>query len=222
MKRRVVALTFVEILICVAIILILAAIGGAIYGQTIRRGGFAGETSQLHQLGLATNLYREQYDGWPENTQTLVNAGFITKAICKSPLDTSKEGWANRYLTARGGDVSNYATLVAPFPNTYLCINDVQTLRREELEPLIAEQPNFGFFVSLTESTPRWKSDNPTGPFDGFYRRVLMDGSVQRRQHAPFKMKDSHGKMVSFESDHAWFFDPTQRWIGDLLYQLSP
>lgn len=60
-RRR--AFTLIELLVVIAIIAILAAILFPVFAQARERGRMASCTSNLKQLGLATQMYAQDYDG---------------------------------------------------------------------------------------------------------------------------------------------------------------
>jgi len=210
------AFSLVEILLCIVILVSLAAIAASVLRPGRHRGSVKAELSQLHQIGLAANLYHEEGDAWPMNTTALVNSGYIPKDVCYSPRDQYPIGWANRYLTANAQQASSYAAKLATFPNSYLSIFDTQ-FPANRLKPIMTEQKGLGLFVSLIESSNLFPNESPTGPFKGTYRRVLLDGSVQKRWHISMKGPDRNGKTVTMMADVTWFFDPDDRWKQEFL-----
>ena len=223
-RSRAGAFTLVEIVTCIAIVVALAVIAASVLVRAKERSKVGVEISQMHQLGLAANLYHEQNNAWPKSIAELVDLKFISKEICLSPRDRFVGGWANTWLTDRGG---NYLAARANFPNTYLSLGNVEINDPEkEIGPFFTDYASFenlGLFVSILDSQPRvrpasdslyWR--NTFVPYMGIYRRVLLDGSVIVRSHRQFKgILKSTGKRERLEDSRTWFFDPDQKWIDE-------
>lgn len=209
------AFTLLEIILCIAIVAALAIIGGSVYSRVKQSGKADVEISQLHQIGLAANLYHEQYEDWPQNTRQLVDSRLITKEICFSPLDRFARGSSNAWLEEWGSNPATmgYRDVVVDFKNTYLSIGDTKLGRRELYDKIFSEEA-CGLFISLTTSkpTPNEKGLAFRPPYTGTYRRVLLDGSVTTRTHHLLRLRDSKGKSIKVFSAFQMFCDPSEQW----------
>jgi len=208
---RIRAFTLIEILVCVAIVLVLAAIGGTVYIQAIGRGKLATEISQMHQIGLAANLYHEQYDAWPMSPTQLVDGGLTPKGLWLSPRDRYPRGLSNELLTDMGtGTPTDYLSYRSVFPNTYFGLGDFHKTR--EFVNKVVEKTSPGLFVSLLDS--KLIADSGLrGNYEGIYRRVLLDTSVVIRHHQEYTRAGADGKPEKFSYKVTWFFDPDKEWI---------
>jgi len=203
--------TLIEILICISVVLALAAISAAVYAQATARGKLAVEISQMHQIGLAANLYHEQYDAWPMSPTQLVDGGLTPKNLWLSPRDRYPRGFANEWLTEMGtGTPTDYLRDRSSFPNTYICLGDYHKVQAYVNK--VVEKASAGLFVSILDSKPVALS-GLRGDYEGIYRRVLLDGSVVIRHQRGFTRPGPDGKPEKFHYDVTWFFDPDQQWI---------
>jgi prepilin-type N-terminal cleavage/methylation domain-containing protein len=95
------AFSLVEIMVCLAIISILVAIVHSVYTSARHKGREATCFSNMRQMTLATNMYRQDYDGsdngtdlpslgLPQAFETIIWAGYVKdKSIARCP---------NRYI----------------------------------------------------------------------------------------------------------------------------
>lgn len=218
MRRFKSAFTLVEVLVCLAILTILLAIVIGVFRQALGDGKLGMEIEQMHQLGLAGNIYHEQYDAWPQNSTALVNSKMAPREICKSPRDPYADGYSNEFLKQYAQGRGTYAQMIAKFPNTYLSLGDIWMFQHNagEVNRMLSEQDNPGLFVSLIDSVPA-QPGTFSAPFKGRYRRVLLDGSVVIREPQEFRGVDEQGNLLKASSDSAFFFDPTEAWVRDFM-----
>jgi len=199
-----------------AIVIALAGIAASVYVRATERGRVDVEINQMHQIGLAANLYHEQYDSWPVSTMQLVDAHLIPKEICLSPRDRYENGFSNAWLKDEGSSYSSsqIARRVSPFPNTYICLGDMVDGHQEDYAKEMTDEPNFGLFVANLDA--KMVSGNTvSGVYEGLYRRVLLDTSVVVRHHQIFKGLDHTGKPIKFGGIISWFVDPSEQWIKE-------
>jgi len=209
MKNK--AFTLIEILICIAIVMALAGISAAVYAQATARGKLTVEISQMHQIGLAANLYHEQYDAWPMSPTQLVNGGLTPKDLWLSPRDRYPRGFSNEWLTDMGtGTPTNMLSRRSAFPNTYISLGDFH--QALQFVNKVMERASPGLFVSLLDSKLSAGSDLG-GNYEGIYRRVLLDTSVVIRHQQGYTRTGADGKPEKFHYDVTWFFDPDKEWI---------
>lgn len=80
------AFTLLEVLIVLAIIGILAALLFPVIGRAREQGRRTVCVSQLHQIGLAFGLYRQDYNGLPDHL-SVIHPGYLASAqllVCPS------------------------------------------------------------------------------------------------------------------------------------------
>jgi len=208
---------------CMAIVMALAGISASIYFRATDRSRTDVEISQMHQIGLAANLYHEQYDAWPPSTIELVAIALIPKEICYSPRDRYPNGFTNAWLTGVYHELPVKSTLdrLSQYPRSYLCFGDMVGQHSEQFMRAIDTQANPGLCASLSDS----RLENPNGPINGdyvgMYRRVLLDSSVIIRHHLDtFRGIDKNGQPIKFFNTLTIYFDPSKEWIKDLASSL--
>jgi len=213
------AFTLMEILVCMAIVMALAGISASVYFRATDRSRVDVEISQMHQIGLAANLYHEQYDAWPPSTKELVAIALIPKEICFSPRDRYPNGFTNAWLTEDGKDYSSRTSLDrrTNYPRSYFCVGDMVGTHLDTFQKALDTQSNVGLCVSYSDSQLRGPNAPVNGDYVGMYRRVLLDGSVVIRHHLEsWRGLDRFGKPIKFGDSLSIFYDPSEEWIKEL------
>lgn len=198
------AVTLTELLIVVAVIVALSALSSTVYVAAKRSAARTIEISNLRSLGQAAQLYAEQFGAYPTSATTLVSNRQIPKAIVLSPLDPSSVGFMNLLVTFHSKASSELSKLVPTYPCSYLGLGDYG-YDISYIEKNIRDQPGAGWLVSLVETEP-WLR-NQYGILLGKYRRLLLDGSVQSRQHSWHYRNGTRVDHPAF-----WFADGGAEW----------
>lgn len=199
--------SLIELLVVTAIILILVAIVSTVAVQAKKSVGKTVEISNLRQLGAAAAIYSETYDRWPIAASTIVTDSRVPKSLVHSPLDFTQFGLTNEIIRYHARWLSNLRPLIPPYPVSFTGLGDLG-YQHDYFETRIKSEPGAGWLISLVESKPL--GQDSYGRFQGVYRRLLLDGSVQRRSH------------IEFGPDRAqhpafWFADGDDNWKSDII-----
>ncbi len=182
------AYSLVEILIVIAVILIVAAIIVPLLSRAKQNANQTTAISNLHQLGLAANLYHQDVGEYAISVRQLVQGGYADKTLASSPFDKVPDGWANQFAK----QVEHQRTAMekpSPFRLTFMSMK------------------GFGFGLSHLRSwedkeNPGWLVDPTIGklqagsapwPWEGSYMRLCLDSAVVRRQE-PWKAWTYRGR----------------------------
>lgn len=172
------AFSLIELLVVVAIIVILAAIG-----LTIMSGakGSAKDTvaiSNMRQLGQAAALYSETYGEWPTSCRYLVASGLAPKQLLVNPNDPTELGLGNVAV------VGNYFGIRSPGTTPYrMSFGGFLEWEVSKFQvPYIKEAQGGGWLVDVTPSQKQ-KDARSLIFAEGVYRRVLFDTAVVARRH---------------------------------------
>lgn len=116
MKHRIRArgFTLIEVLVVMVIISILAALLFPAFTQAKIRAFEATENSNLHQLGLAHDLYVADHDDQtPGASVPVIGAKYAPPIVASSPLDPFPLGWANEMRSPGQGRTAYKDSFVA-------------------------------------------------------------------------------------------------------------
>lgn len=98
MRRH--GLTLFELLVVVAMVGVLASMSLSVLTKGKDKGKWAADISNLRQIGVATELYRNDYDDPGFHLARVVNSGALPVGVTASRRDSSKDGFAQS-LTRR-------------------------------------------------------------------------------------------------------------------------
>lgn len=190
--------TLTELLICIAIIAILAAILFPVLGRARNSAGATDDISKMHQLGLAYAIYGEQFgepDGQPWR---LVSTGLVPAALLASRLDSTPTGLAQVATATIDGSTKT------PYKRTFIGYGDLvmkSWLWHEQCDGHEAQ----GWLIDPTA----FEKSPVTGKiiFKGSYHRLLMDASVQVRRIEPTMTVSSSGYQTVSWSYHDAYCD---------------
>lgn len=185
------AFTLVELLVVVAVVALLAGLLTAAVLASKRRGREAFDIGSLRQLGVAAQLYTDEYEKAPSLVKELTQSEMTPKNLWSGALDSTKEGIRNR-LVAIGGRGKFQPE---SFRITFLPIGDLNLDSRLAHDSTIVPQErmsNRGWLIDLGPANMNWQSHSAYFVV-GRYHRLLMDGSVQTRTHQPIDLETSTG-----------------------------
>lgn len=191
------ALTLIELLAAITIVLLLAAILLPVFGSARIEGHKASSTSNLRQIGLALMNYREAEGGWPPYTlDSLVVAGHLTDTrLLLEPLDSVVGGFAKRLYECDGQALNTPRTPTSYEDVFSLYSNDGQTYIQLFLDDyLLPVDSNPGLLaVRIFGERREFDASSCRGlqyAYFGSVLRLRLDGSVQR---ARFVDQDEDG-----------------------------
>ena len=84
--------TLIELLIVITLIVVLASVGLATYGQSVRRAREATLKENLFRMRDAMDQYYADKNKWPPALQDLVSDGYL-RAIPEDPFTNSADTW---------------------------------------------------------------------------------------------------------------------------------
>lgn len=201
--------TLIEILVVLGILVVLFAVLLPVLISAKDRSKSARALSDLHQLGLAANLYHEQKERWPLGTPDLVNAGLAPSTLAVSVRDPSPRGQANDLVLGFAHDSNLYKGRETSYRRTYVGLYDYGHAYRD-FERHIENQPAAGWLVDCVDFDLRhmgFATDRrPTT-----YRRLTLESSVVPRRYDSFISVDGRETYA----DDSLFAD------GDLAWKRS-
>lgn len=165
--RRCRGLTLFELIVAISIILVLAVLLYPAFAQARIKATEAPCTSNLRQLLVAAQLYREDHDGQLP-TQTFSTNRWTepylkARAVLTCPLDAAGRGNVN-------------ATRTDGYPSSYATWFDDRGWRDE----LVNADPNPALFVCFQHGQHDGSPVRNHQAFTGAVLRARLDGSVQR------------------------------------------
>jgi type II secretory pathway pseudopilin PulG len=98
MSKYKLGLTLFELLVSIFILSTLLAVLTSALLRPKKSAKTMVDVSNLRQIGLAMEMYREQHDSVSYVSSSLIKSGQVDKNIFRSPLDQVEEGFANRYV----------------------------------------------------------------------------------------------------------------------------
>jgi general secretion pathway protein G len=91
-RRRVDGFTLIEVLIVMVLLILLAGVSLAVYGNSVRRGREAALAEDLFQMRKAIDEYYADKGKYPTDLQTLVTDKYL-RSIPPDPFTNSAESW---------------------------------------------------------------------------------------------------------------------------------
>jgi general secretion pathway protein G len=91
-QRRTDGFTLIELMVVMAIIVILAGIGTALYGNSLKRSKEAVLKEDLFRMRDAIDQYYADKGKYPANLDALVSDGYLRK-IPEDPITRSTDSW---------------------------------------------------------------------------------------------------------------------------------
>lgn len=193
--------TFIEVLVCIAILMVLFLIVSAVLREAKRRSYDGAEIKYLRQIGQAMAIYQAE-DEWATNQSyilaadsnpftllPLVDSGVLDKSVLKSPRDVTRNGIANERLQC-SSEITGRTHLPTPSYCSYPALGDrlIGDVDIVNVYADIVKAPAGGWVVSLSGS------QLPHGPhpppesckymnMTGSYLRLMFDGAVVHREH---------------------------------------
>ncbi len=175
--------TLIELLTVIAILAILATLLLTTLGSVKRKAREAVCISNLHQIGLALNLYLEDFGKRPPDLETLVIAKYLTPKVLLCPADKT----ASKLASTEGLDVKNGTPpqLGNASPMPHVSYQHPLAWPDEEWNRLMQASTRAGI-VACTFHDVRPRQDVAVAfASDGLILRGLLDGTVVRRQVFP-------------------------------------
>lgn len=213
-RLRRVALSLAELLICVSIVVTLAALTLPALRHALLGGLRTADIETLRQLGAAGSMYREEHGAWPLTTTDLVRSTHVPATLTTSSLDRTRAGWANELLAYYRSLGSSGCEEVPPYRRSFVGWFDGCRSRLEFTE-LIETNAAGGLFVGFM---PRGRAAQESNPleFDGAYLRLTLDGAVVTRRQPTFRGR-LNGRVVEFSGPLFWFVDATDQWKQEYI-----
>jgi prepilin-type N-terminal cleavage/methylation domain-containing protein len=199
-------LTLIEVLAVIAIVVILVGITTPVLVSSKQKALESVELSQLRQLGQARSIYAPESEIAVTSVSQLVEAHLVPETICFSPLDRTNRGMANSLVQSLSRDSSIYTDLQLPYPTTYVGFRELN-YPADWLTKHVSQGRDGGWLVSMTASN-HGPFKNWSGMYFGRYHRLLLDGSVQAKEHAFLIMPDG----AKAQHPIFWFADTDEQW----------
>lgn len=203
--------TLVEVLVVVAIIVLLAGIVSStvVLGKT--RATLAVDLSNMHQLGVAANIYESDHDDRQTmRVAQLIDSGLVPEGVCSSPLDRLEGGYVRQFMDHIG--------VPQDFPRpkwkvSYVGLGDGMW-QEPRFVSTIADRPNPGWLVCLVRGqSTRLATDGSLVEVGaalrtGLYHRLLTTGSVVARYQGKLFIKDEADNVGAALKVEDFFADP--------------
>lgn len=174
--------TLIEVIAVLSIVVILfALLTPALSGGKLR-AELATETSRMHELGVAANLYHNDNNAYAMSASTLVEAGLVPRGEVVSPVDETRRGWANEMVAELAHKSGAYSGLETAYRRSFIGIGDY-AMHSSIFESEVLGNENPGWLVSLSGTTKSKYSHTLWSMPEGSYRRLLMNGEVVTRRH---------------------------------------
>jgi prepilin-type N-terminal cleavage/methylation domain-containing protein len=208
-RPRSTGFTLVEVLITIAVVVVMVGILSAVLVSSRKRAGDASEISNMHQLGLAQGVYTADTGYIPMSVRPLVTGGYAPASVCVSPFDTTPDGFTNAVIAESFMDEARRKKLRLPFRSSFLGVGDMG-MSYKVLNEYAKEMPGGGWLISVVD-TPRGDPKRYATSYQGAYRRLLLDGSVQTRHATPITL-DPTGNGDRIWNSTFLFMDGTEEW----------
>jgi prepilin-type N-terminal cleavage/methylation domain-containing protein len=162
------AFTVLEMLVVLAVIVALAALLLPVLTAARKRSLTVPCASHLHQLHLAWEMYREDYEGTYPAIITQIFPYVRNRKVFTCPLDHF--GGASPHATKR---------LSAPVSYFYLLSDDINSAKNIEI--LRRNDPHHGVFYCVLHGTP-CRGLNAKNSFEGDVLLVRTDGAIRTKK----------------------------------------
>ena len=211
--KKSLSFTLIEIIVAIAVLLFLAAILAPVIMSAKNSAKGANDISNMRQCGIAAALYMESWDVLPRGCPDLVNAGLVPVEMCAAMNDPYPEGLANRLVVGLSADSSFYATLDVEYRHSFVGPREYG-ISGSMFAQMVNAGENIGWLVDLSTSDSIPEIEPANSGWDGRYRRLMIDGSVQWRNHKTIQLKaDSLGSW----SPIMLFGDFSDEWLKKQL-----
>lgn len=183
--------TLIELLTVITILAILATLLLTTLGSVKRKAREAVCISNLHQIGLAMNLYLEDFGKRPPDLETLVVAKYLTPKVLLCPADKT----GSRTASVAQPDFMNGTPpqLGNASPMPHVSYQHPLAWPDEEWNRLMQASTRAGI-VACTFHDVRPRQDATFAlASDGLILRGLLDGTVVRRQVFPEQAETESG-----------------------------
>jgi prepilin-type N-terminal cleavage/methylation domain-containing protein len=169
MRKR--AFTLLEILVVVSVIGLLASLILPALGSAREKALFTTDMSNLRQIGIASELYRESApEGTIPDLHELVVMKHLPAPLVKQKCDLTQNGIANRPAHFKGN-------LIGRTKISFLAVNQGSG---EKAVQRLSETKGYGWLVtSCSPMHPIGENDVDGEPRR--YSRLALDGSVHNR-----------------------------------------
>lgn len=190
------ALSLVEMLICVAILIVLVAIVFPTLSSARRSSHLTQDVSNLRQFGVASELYSEANNGVIAGfLAPLHSAKLVPIELMESSLDSTKDGWLNLYLDHVARSSPNVKNRKYPYKQSYFGFRDL--FRHSDIEAFKTLPGNPGWLVSVSPNS-KYDLNFPFKMLSGPVYRLHFDGSVKR--YVPHNLPNQVSMFAAFRS----------------------
>jgi len=194
-KYLVRGITLLEVCVVMAILAILMALLGPVFGSARNRSLQADDISRLHQLGIAAQMYEDQSGIWPLGVPPLVSAGLVPQVLAVSRYDNTKTGWANELVNYFKPDSRLYDHLDTTYRRSFIGPYDYAK-SQSWFKSEVLGSPGAGWLVNISETTGDKPSDKYVFP-KGRYTRLLNSGGIVVKSHRYSETNEGRSWKVS-------------------------
>ncbi len=181
-----------------------------VYSKSVRASYKTDDMARMHQIGIAGNLYSDQYGDFPTRVNALVDSGILQPNVCWSLRDANSAGLANVVVAKlRQGRSTDIQPL--PFKSSFLAYGDYGYTYKTY--PQVVGASAGGWLINVLDSEVG--PDEPS-TWKGIYQRLTFEGSVVTRQHLQVPKRD--GKNEGLVSSPLLLYqDATKEWQNQVL-----
>jgi len=177
-----VGFSIVELLTVIAIIVVLAGTLMPAVASARRSAKEKGSLSNLHQLGMAAELYSQSYEEHPWSPLDFRTQPEWGSEIWTNSLDPSRAGYRNRLLTwLVDQHHSQFQDRIVPFKVSYLAFADLFVDPKDQQD--MASREKAGWLVDFGPSLSEESTDQ-LALLNGSYTRLQFDTSVRHHPAA--------------------------------------
>lgn len=215
------AITLVELLICIAIIMVLAGLIFPVMSAARFRAAETADISKMRQLGAASEVYCQD-GGLPYllDLAPLVLTKAVPDSILSSSNDRSRLGyhhaWRDSAITfplpgQKEGLLWGHRVSFATPTGTY-------GVTEPKYRKWLGEDPTAGWLVNMSRAVSDGcdvVGTNEAGRDCGSYHRLLHDGSVQFRKSTGYSYRNGSGELITLTHHLFNFTDRAGTWIEE-------